>query len=66
LESEVPGLDIYYTTNDVMPDSHATKYIQPAEMPDGMFNLRVITYRNNKPVGHLITLNRKQLETRVE
>ena len=66
LESEVPGLDIYYTTNDVMPDSHATKYIQPAEMPDGMFNLRVIMYRNNKPVGHLITLNRKQLEARVE
>jgi hexosaminidase len=49
-----------------MPDSHATKYLQPAEMPDGMFNLRVIMYRNNKPVGHLITLNRKQLEARVE
>lgn len=64
LESEVPGLDIYFTTNDVMPDSHATKYSKPIVAPDGAFNLRVVTYRNGKPIGHLITLSRKQLEKR--
>lgn len=66
LASEVPDLDIYFTTNDVMPDSHANKYTKPVEAPDGAFNLRVITYRNGKPIGHLITLSRKQLEKRDE
>ena len=66
LGSEVPDLDIYFTTNDVMPDSHANKYAKPVEAPDGAFNLRVITYRKGKPIGHLITLSRKQLERRDE
>jgi hexosaminidase len=66
LKSEVPDLDIYYTINDVMPDNHATKYSKPVEMPDGNFILRVITYRNGKPIGHLITKNRKQMGNREE
>jgi hexosaminidase len=66
LESEVPDLDIYYTIDDVMPDSHANKYSKPVEMPSGNFNLRVITYRDGKPIGHLITKSRKQLESRGE
>ncbi len=66
LDSEVPGLDIYYTIDDVMPDNHANKYSKPVEMPSGNFNLRVVSYRDGKPIGHLITLSRKQLETREE
>jgi len=66
LDSEIPNLDIYYTIDDVMPDSHANKYTQPVEVPAGNFILRVITYRNGKPIGHLITLSRKQLESRQE
>lgn len=64
LESEVPGLDIYYTIDDTMPDHHSTKYTQPVELPDGPINLRVITYRNGKPIGHLITLKRDDLRRR--
>jgi len=66
LDSEVPGLDIYYTIDDVMPDNHANKYSKPVEMPSGNFNLRVVSYRDGKPIGHLITLSRKQLENREE
>jgi hexosaminidase len=64
LTSEVPGLDIYYTLNGTMPDDHASKYVQPIEVPDGPVTLRVISYRNREPIGHLITLDRNTLEQR--
>ncbi len=64
LESEVPGLDIYFTIDDTMPDRYSTKYATPVELPDGPITLRVITYRDGKPIGHLITLSRQILEER--
>jgi hexosaminidase len=64
LESEIPGLDIFYTIDDTMPDSHSTRYSQPVELPEGPINLRVIAYRNGKPIGHLITLKRDELRRR--
>lgn len=66
LDSEVPGLDIYYTMNGTMPDDRSAKFVQPVEVPDGPITLRVVTYRNDKPVGHLITLSRELLEGRVK
>jgi len=33
-------------------------------MPDGPITLRVITYRNGKPIGHLITLRLEELKKR--
>lgn len=65
MEAEVPNLDIYYTIDDAMPDKFTAKYTQPVELPEGPITLRTITYRNGKPIGHLITLSRKQLEARV-
>jgi hexosaminidase len=64
LSSEVAGLDIFYTLNGTMPDDHSTKYVQSVEVPDGPVTLRVVTYRNGEPIGHLITLDRKTLEAR--
>jgi hexosaminidase len=64
METEVPNLDVYYTIDDAMPDKFTAKYTQPVELPDGPITLRTITYRNGKPIGHLITLSRKQLEAR--
>jgi len=64
LEGEIPGLDIFYTMDDTMPDDHSPKYSGPVEIPDGPVNLRVITYRNGRPIGHLITLKRADLERR--
>ena len=64
MESEVPDLDIFYTIDETMPDSHSEKYIRPVEMPDGPITLRVITYRNGKPIGHLITLRLEELKKR--
>ncbi len=64
LESELPGLDIYYTLDDTMPDQFSTRYTQPVDLPDGPSTLRVITYRAGKPIGHLITIPRDALQKR--
>lgn len=64
METEVPELDIYYTLDDAMPDMHTAKYTQSVLLPDGPITLRVITYRNGFPIGHLITLKRADLESR--
>jgi len=64
LGSEIPELEIFYSFDDTMPDSHSYKYIQPVELPDGPITLRVITYRNGSPIGHLITLRPDDLKKR--
>ncbi|MCY7328846.1 MAG: family 20 glycosylhydrolase, partial [Saprospiraceae bacterium] len=64
LGSELSDLDIFYTIDDTMPDRYSNKYSQPVAIPDGPVNLRVITYRQRKPIGHLITLKREELESR--
>jgi len=64
LEGEIPGLDIFYSIDDTMPDQFSTRYTQPVALPDGPITLRVITYRAGKPIGHLITLNREALARR--
>jgi hexosaminidase len=64
MDTEMPGLDIFYTIDDTMPDSYSPKYEKPVLLPEGPVTLRVITYRNGKPIGHLITLNQQALANR--
>jgi hexosaminidase len=64
IEGEVPNLDIYYSMDDTMPDNYAAKFVEPIAVPNGPVTLRTITYRNGKPIGHLITLKRAELERR--
>ena len=64
LEGELPNLDIHFTTDDTMPDDHSIKYTAPVELPEGPITLRVQNYRDGKPIGHLITLKRSDLEKR--
>jgi len=64
MESEAPNLEIYYTIDDAMPDKFTAHYSEPVELPEGPITLRVITYRDGKPIGHLITLKREELERR--
>jgi hexosaminidase len=63
--SEVPGLDIFYTVDDAMPGRYSLKYSDPFVLPQGgPVTLRVISYRNGKPLGHLITLKPEDLKNR--
>ena len=62
MESEMPGLDIFYSVDGSMPNRYSVKYTKPVEIPEGPVTLRVITYRNGKPIGHLITLKPEDLK----
>jgi len=65
MDSEVPGLDIFYTIDGAMPNTYSPKYIKPVDLPEGPVTLRVVTYRNGKQIGHLITLTPEVLKKRV-
>ncbi len=64
METEAPRLEIFYTIDDAMPDKYTSKYSSPLLLPDGPITLRAIAYRDGKPIGHLITLKREELEKR--
>ena len=64
LDSEVPGLEIYYTIDGAMPGIYSPKYSNPFDLPSGPITLRVTTFRNGKQIGHLITLRPADLKER--
>jgi hexosaminidase len=64
LDSEVPGLDIFYTIDGAMPNIYSPKYSKPVELPEGPVTVRVVTCRNGKQIGHLITLKPEDLKKR--
>jgi hexosaminidase len=64
LASEIPGLDIFYTLDGSMPGLYSPEYSKPFEIPDGPVTLKVVTYRNGKQIGHLISLKPEDLKKR--
>lgn len=65
MESEMPGLDIFYSFDGSMPNTFSAKYANPFDLPEGPVTLRVVTYRNGKQIGHLITLKPEDLNKRL-
>lgn len=61
LSAEVNGLDIHYTFDVANPDAFYPKYTQPLAIPPGATEIRVVTYRNGKPVGKQINKLLKDL-----
>jgi hexosaminidase len=67
ISTEINGLDIYYTLDESIPDRYTPQYKQPVEIPDGNdVTLKVITYREGKPVGKIIALSRAALIKRAK
>jgi hexosaminidase len=65
ITTEISGLDIYYTLNETLPDKFTAKYTGPVEIPEGTaVTLKVITYRDGKPVGKMIPVPREELVKR--
>lgn len=64
ISTEISDLTIYYTYDGTMPDSHSLKYSNSVIIPEGPITIRVITYRNGAPIGHLITLKPDELKRR--
>lgn len=67
LKTEVEGLDIYYTFDGTNPDIYSRKYTgTPLSIPKGASQIRVNTFRNNRPIGTQINFPLKELENRLE
>ena len=66
LDSEPGNLDIYYTFDNTDPDNFTPQYEAPLRIPKNATWLRIVTYRDNKPIGKVITLTIKELEKRAD
>jgi len=66
MESDLKGVDIFYTTDDSFPDKFSPKYTAPIEIPTGPVTLKVATYRNGQPLGRMLSIPRVDLEKRVK
>lgn len=64
MATEIKNIDLYYTFDGTYPDNFSKKYNQVLSVPKGADLFRVMSYRNNKPVGKMITISVKDLEKR--
>jgi hexosaminidase len=64
ISSEIPGLDIYYSTDGSMPGLYSQKYSKSIEIPEGPVTLKVVSFRDGKQIGHLISLKPEDMKKR--
>lgn len=64
LINEVEGLDIHYSFDNSYPDEFYPKYTAPLIVPKDAFQMKVITYRDGKPIGRMITMPVEELKKR--
>ncbi|MFT3705565.1 MAG: family 20 glycosylhydrolase [Agriterribacter sp.] len=65
LTTDVDGLKIYYTIDNTNPDVFTNLYTnKPIDIPEGIYQLRAIAYKDNKPAGNILILTREELEKR--
>ena len=68
VDTELEGLDIYYSFENVYPDHHTPKYKKGEKLsiPKDADTFRVITYRDGKPLGKIITISIQELIKRLD
>ena len=66
LSHELPDTQLYYSTDNTIPDHHFPSYSQPFVMPKGADRLKVVAYRNGKPVGKIIEITLAEIEKRLQ
>ena len=64
LQTEVNDLDIYYSFDNSYPDKFYPEYTGPVTVPSDASLMRVITYRNGKPIGRLNNMPVAELKKR--
>ena len=65
METEIDGLTVYYTFDNSFPDNFYPAYTSSVQVPKDAFMLKLITYRDGKPIGRLITIPVTDLKKRV-
>ena len=61
---EIEGLDIHYSFDNSFPDNFYPKYSDPVIVPKDAATMKVITYRNGKPIGRMMVMTRAELNKR--
>lgn len=64
LETEVAGLSIHYSFDNSFPDNFYPAYKEPITVPNEATAMKMITYRNNKPIGRMMTITVEELRKR--
>lgn len=64
LTSEIEGLDIYTSFDNSTPDNFYPKFTRAQLIPKDAQLMRIITYRDNKPIGRLMTITIEDLKKR--
>jgi len=65
LETQIDGLDIYYSFDNSFPDHFYPRYAGPLIPPKDAVMLKVITYRGKTPVGRMIAMPIDELKKRL-
>jgi hexosaminidase len=66
LSTEIEGLNIHYSFDNTFPDKFYPKYEKPLIVPKDASFLKVITYRNGKPIGRLNVMPVAELDKRAQ
>jgi len=64
IEGEIEGLSFYYTIDESMPDNYSEAYKATFIVPEDVTILRVISYRDGKPIGKLLNIPIESLRKR--
>jgi hexosaminidase len=66
LDAQIEGFQIYYTFDNTYPDHHSQLYLKGEKLSiqKDADTFRVITYKNGKPIGRMITIPIADLEKR--
>ncbi|MEO7121181.1 MAG: family 20 glycosylhydrolase, partial [Ginsengibacter sp.] len=66
LSTEINGLDIYYSFDNSFPDNFYPKYTEPVFVPEDAVQLKLITYKDGKPIGRMITVPVSEMKAKAE
>ena len=66
LDTEIEGVELFYTFDNTYPDHHSSLYKKGEKLtiPTDADTFRVISYRDGKPAGKMITVSLAELEKR--
>jgi len=64
LNTEIEGLSIHYSFDNSFPDNFYPVYINPLTVPKDASFMKLITYRDNKPIGRLMVIPIAELKKR--
>jgi hexosaminidase len=66
MSTEIDGLDIHYSFDNSFPDQYYPKYTAPLLVPKDASAMKVITYRNGKPIGRMMVMTIDEMKKRAK